>query len=143
VLVDGLGEQIDSLAVVPIMFVWTEADGEHAVDLLQILVGGGRQHRGGFLQSRIEGRLHLGAVQRFQERPAQDERHELGRREAQGRDMVEAVHQPPTDLAFDSIVDDGKARGLQRLEVPPHGAVVPEVIDGQLIDHLLHSESVG
>ena len=140
---DGLRQLVDRLLVLPVAHVGAEADGEAAVELLQVVVRRGGQGGGGLAQGGVEGGLELGALQGTQEPPAEGEGHQFRRGEGKGGDVAEPLHQlPDHPAAVHLLREEREPRGFQRLQIPADRPVVPRELGRQPVGQPLERHAL-
>lgn len=133
---DGLGQEVDRVAMIPIVLMWTKPDGEPAVEALQVFGRSGRNGGVYFGQGGIEGGVDQGALQRDQELTGEGQGHEFRRREAEARNITEAVKQTPADLAIDAFSEQREVGGFECGEIPPDRPGMAHQIVGDRVDEL-------
>jgi hypothetical protein len=127
---------IDDSAVRAIGLVRAEPDGEEFPHPANELQSRGRERGRSFAQRGVEGCVDVRALQGPEQVAAEDQRHQLRRREAERREPAKAIEQLPSRLAVDALGHHREAGALQRGQVPPHGAEMLGEIIGQSISDL-------
>ena len=117
-----MGEAIDGLAMMTIAFVWPDADRKCALELLDQLHGRRRDACGRFPKRRIQRGLDLRPFQRCHQLPGEGQRHQFRGREAQCGHVAKPVQKPPADAALDTLREQGKMGGFQRVEIAANRA---------------------
>ena len=140
---DGLRQLVYGLPVLTVGLVGAHPDREMTPQLFDVARSLSRECGRSLVERRVERRLEFGAVQGFQQIPAEDQSHEFGGREGQRQDLTIAVHQTPADLAVAALRNQRNMSRLQGFEVAPNRPGVAGQVFGQGRGQLLEGRASG